>query len=211
MTDKICKNSSNISLQNDGKIVVCEKEISEIFNDHFCSGANGIGFGDNISSTSDAISKHATHPCVLKIREVLIKNSLAINQETLIWIKAPVMIIYLANCPTLLKVPLHQCSHTSFTHVLKAPNSPWIWNSLCSVMCIKMTTTWWKKLQARQCINYTLEVTRVCCEWSVVCVLSWYIWKIGVLSVKKYSCQSVLTKMIEDWKLAIDENETQLH
>ena len=23
---------------------------------------------------------------------------------------------------------------------------------------------------------------------------------------KKYSCQSVLTKMIEDWKLAIDEN-----
>ena len=24
---------------------------------------------------------------------------------------------------------------------------------------------------------------------------------------KKYSCQSVLTKMIEDWKLAIDENE----
>ena len=28
-----------------------------------------------------------------------------------------------------------------------------------------------------------------------------------MLSVKKYSCQSVLTKMLEDWKLAIDENE----
>ena len=74
MADKKCKNSSNISLQNDGKNVVCEKEISEIFNDHFCSGANGIGFDDNVSSTSDAISTYATHPCVLKIREVYGKD-----------------------------------------------------------------------------------------------------------------------------------------
>ena len=74
MTDTKCKNSSNISLQNDGKIVVCEKEISEIFNDHLCNVANGIGFDDNITSTSDAISKHGTHPSVLKIREVYGKD-----------------------------------------------------------------------------------------------------------------------------------------
>ena len=59
----------NISLQNDGKIVVCAKEISEIINDHFYNVANGTGF-DNISSTTDAISKHTTHLSGLKNREV---------------------------------------------------------------------------------------------------------------------------------------------
>ena len=42
--------------------------------DLFCSVANGIGFDDNISSTSDAINKHATHPSVQKIREVYGKD-----------------------------------------------------------------------------------------------------------------------------------------
>ena len=44
------------------------------FSDHFCRVANGIRFDDNISSTLNIISKHATHLSVLKIKDLYRKD-----------------------------------------------------------------------------------------------------------------------------------------
>ena len=55
-------------LQENGKIVIDDKLVANIFNDYFCSIASQIGFDDPITTTHDIISKHKDHPSVSKIR-----------------------------------------------------------------------------------------------------------------------------------------------
>ena len=39
-----------------------------MFNDYFSTVAMGIGFDDCVTSATDAIDKHSSHPSVLKIQ-----------------------------------------------------------------------------------------------------------------------------------------------
>ena len=45
-------------LQENGKIVIDDKRVANIFNDYFCNIASQIGFDDPITTTHDIISKH---------------------------------------------------------------------------------------------------------------------------------------------------------
>ena len=220
MTDKKCKNSSNIYLQNDGRIVVCEKEISEIFNDHFCSVANGIGFDDNISSTSDAISKHATHPSVLKISEVygkdvpsfhfkcvdeeIISNKLRnINlNKSAGYDNIPGKLLRLAHsalAPALTQLVNSCIKSSKFPMNMKLAELSPVYKNDDNLMKENYrpvsVLTILSKLQ-ESVVNDQLYVYFVDIFEKLLCAF-----------LKKYSCQSVLTKMIEDWKLPIDKNE----
>ena len=43
--------------------------VSKLFDDYFLRVAMDIGFYDHITSTSDAVNKHNSHPSVIKIRQ----------------------------------------------------------------------------------------------------------------------------------------------
>ena len=68
MTNKSCRNGSNIILQENDEIIVDSKQVSDIFNDYFAGIASTIGFDDVITDTPAAIHKHQNHPSVVKIR-----------------------------------------------------------------------------------------------------------------------------------------------
>ena len=69
MTDKRHRNGNTFMLQENGKIVIDDKLVANIFNDYFCSIASQIGFDDPITTTHDIISKHKDHPSVSKYAE----------------------------------------------------------------------------------------------------------------------------------------------
>ena len=69
MTDKRHRNNNNFVLQENGKIVIDDKLVANIFNDYFCNIASQIGFHDPITTTHDIVSKHRYHPSIKKIRE----------------------------------------------------------------------------------------------------------------------------------------------
>ena len=75
MTDKRHRNGNTFMLQENDKIVVDDKLVANIFNDHFCNIASRIGFDDPITTTHDVINKHRDHPSVLKIRETYSKEA----------------------------------------------------------------------------------------------------------------------------------------
>ena len=68
MTDKNVKKHENIILRKSEQIVVNNKEVADIFNQYFSTVASTIGFPDGIESATKAIAKHQNHPSILKIR-----------------------------------------------------------------------------------------------------------------------------------------------
>ena len=68
MTDKNATKNGNIILRKSEEIVVNDKDVAEIFNTYFSTVASSIGFPDSIESATKAIAKHQHHPSVLKIR-----------------------------------------------------------------------------------------------------------------------------------------------
>ena len=64
MTDKRRGNGNNFTLQENGKIIIDDKLVANIFNDYFCNIASQIGFDDPITTTYDIINKHKDHPSV---------------------------------------------------------------------------------------------------------------------------------------------------
>ena len=99
------------------------------FSDHFCNVANGIRFDDNISSTLDIISKHATHLSVLKIKDWYRKDEpyfhfKCVDQEL---IGSKFRNINLNKSASYDDIP--------------GKLLPWIWISLSSDRCLRMTTT----------------------------------------------------------------------
>ena len=68
-TDKRFRNANNLILRENDNIVTDPSRVSELFNDYFSSVAMDIGFDDCVTSFSDAVAKHISHPSVVKIRD----------------------------------------------------------------------------------------------------------------------------------------------
>ena len=86
-SDNRSKNSKNIILNEDDKVVTDQSTICNIFNKHFTSVADEIGFPDQIDTVEDAIARHLNHPSILEIssRYSDLKNSFSfhyIDQNT---------------------------------------------------------------------------------------------------------------------------------
>ena len=69
MSDKKYRNGGNITLNENGETITDASRVSEIFNDFFVNVATDIGFNDDVVSASDAIRRHDQHPSVKRIRE----------------------------------------------------------------------------------------------------------------------------------------------
>ena len=68
-SDKRLRNGHNISLRENDNVETDPSNVSELFNDYFSRVTMDIGFDDRITSTSDAVDKHKSHPSVMKIRQ----------------------------------------------------------------------------------------------------------------------------------------------
>ena len=62
VTDKRFRDANNIILRESDNIVTDPSRVSELFNDYFYSVAMDIGFDDCVTSISDAVGKHISHP-----------------------------------------------------------------------------------------------------------------------------------------------------
>ena len=68
MSDKKSK-TSNIILHENDQIITDKSQVCDIFNDYFVNIASSIGFDDNITSVETAITKHSSHPSIIKIKD----------------------------------------------------------------------------------------------------------------------------------------------
>ena len=68
-SDKKFKNGNHIALSENTDIINDQLRVAEMFNEYFSTVAMGVGFEDCVKSATDAINKHSSHPSVLKIQE----------------------------------------------------------------------------------------------------------------------------------------------
>ena len=68
MTNKNSKKNCNIILSEADQMVVDNEKVADIFNKHFSTIASTIGFPDRIDTTNSAIDKHRNHASVVKIK-----------------------------------------------------------------------------------------------------------------------------------------------
>ena len=64
ITYKRFRNANDIILRENDNIVTDPSRVSELFNDYFSSVATDMGFDDCVTSVSDAVAKHISHPSV---------------------------------------------------------------------------------------------------------------------------------------------------
>ena len=205
-------------MTNKNETVLDPKCISELFNDYFSSVANGIGFDDDVESAKDAIMKHRTHPSISKIEqnrhngktfefqkvnEVDVKRKLKnINiRKATGFDNIPGKILRVASSE--LSSPMTRLFHisissSSFPDIMKcAELCPQFKNddnmkreNYRPVSILTAFSKIYESLLNDQLIEYFYELFNV-----FLCAFR-----------KNYSCQSLLIKMIDDWKIALDKN-----
>ena len=68
MTDKHNK-GGNIILNENDTVITDKENICETFNNYFVNIASSIGYDDKIVDVKSALTKHASHPSILKIKK----------------------------------------------------------------------------------------------------------------------------------------------
>ena len=218
MTDKHSK-SGNIILRENDNVIIDKTEICNIFNEYFVNAASSIGFDDEIDTLDAAIAKHASHPSIVKIKErhenpskftfhyVDVEDihdklkSINIKKATG-FDNIPGKLLRIAHQE--LSVPvtslLNNClKNDIFPDVMKyADVSPLFKkaDNLCRenyrpVSVLTALSKIYESAVNDQLVNY------------FVCIFD------DMLSAfrKRYSCQNVLLKCIEDWKAALDKKQ----
>ena len=217
-TDKRNKNANDIVLKDGDDVVSDPAKVTEIFNTYFSNVASTIGFEDEIVSVEDALQKHSQHPSVLKIKmntpelpvfnfhllkvsdvESKLKN-IDVKKATG-YDKIPGKL--LSKAYRELSVPmtnvLNTCiSRSEFPAVLK---------------CAELNPIYKKKDNLAEENYRPVSVLTAFCkiyESSLNDQLLQHFITIfnDFLSAyrKGYSCQSLLVKVIDDWKKSLDNN-----
>ena len=219
MTNKHNKSGDNIILKEGDNTIVDNNEVCEIFNDYFANIASSIGFEDAITSVEDAIHKHDSHPSVIKIKESLAGSTKftfeAVSSEK---INQKLMNIDIKKATGCDNIPgkILRLSHNELT----TPLTSLINNCMkCGIfpenMKLADVSPIYKKSDNLMKGNYrpvsvlttlsklyesTMNDQLLC---HFVSILN------DLLNAFRegHSCQTLLVKCIEDWKLALDENK----
>ena len=217
MSNKRSTFGQDIILNENNQLIVEAKSVADIFNNHFTNIASNIGFDDEIISTADAIAKHAQHPSVLKIlgrfsdRKECFKfypvsasdiekklKSLNVRKATG-YDNIPGKLLRLAHKE--LAMPLttliNKCiSHSVFPAIMKSAEVSPVYKKADNLekgnyRPVSILTTLSKLHEYAlndQMVDYFSALFN------------------NLLSAfrKGYSCQTLLTKCIDDWKLSLD-------
>ena len=206
----------NIALSENDNIVNDSLTVAEVFNDYFSTVATHIGFDDRIESAIDAINKHSTQPSVLKIRgnhnpEHPFSFHLVDSQQVSLALKrlnARKATGY-DNLPgKLIRIAYSELSYP-LTHLINTSISLKCFHS--TMKCAEISPVF-KKDDTLMRDNYrpvsVLTVVSKLYETLINDQLTNYFLhilnKLLCAFRKKYSCRSLLIKMVDKWKTALD-------
>ena len=219
ISDKNKRADSKTILQEGEETIVDNLKVANVFNDYFCDVALNIRFDDSITSSCDAIAKHVNHPSVLKIKDMY-----KISDDSFHFMSVDVSTIDKKLCSIDNKksqgydnIPgkLLRLAHSAL-----APHLTYLVNEClktsafpCNMKNAELSLVY-KRHDNLDKINY-----RPVSVLTVVSKLNESVMndQLGQYSInifhellcafrKKYSCQSTLVKMIEDWKESLDKN-----
>ena len=219
MTDKKNKNGGKIILQEGETTVTDNHQLANIFNDYFSNIALIIGFNDDITSARDAIIDHQNHPSILKIREKyaikddafdfnrvseeLIDTKLHSinNRKSQGYENIPGKLLRLAHAPLAphLTYLVNLCFRTAtFANNLKNAELSPIHKkednlnktNYRPVSVLTVVSKLHEDVMNDQFREYFVNTFE-----DLLCAYR-----------KNYSCQSVLVKMVDDWKVLLDKN-----
>ena len=217
MSDKKSK-TPNIILHEDDQIIIDKSQVCDIFNDYFVNIASSIGFDDKITSVNSAISKHSSHPSIIKIRDGhQITNQFSFEPISTDNIRQKLKAIDPKKATGFDNVPgkLLRIAHNE----LCVPLTYLINNCMkCNVFpdtmkCAELNPCY-KKSDNLFKGNYrpVSILTTVSKLYELVMneqLVKYFLPLLNdLLSAfrKGFSCQTLLLKCIEDWKLALDKN-----
>ena len=216
-SDKKFKNGNHIALSENNGIINDQHRVAEMFNDYFSTVAMGIGFDDNVTSATDAINKHSSHPSVLKIQgnrnpEHSFSFQLVDTQQVSLALKKvnPRKATGYDNLPgKIIRIAYSELSYP-LTHLINISIS--LKSFPCTMKCAEISPLF-KKDDNLMRDNYrpvnVLTVISKIYETLMNEQLSDYF--ITILNKllcafrKNYSCQSLLVKMVDEWKMALDK------
>ena len=223
-TNKTKVSGQDITLYDEGKIVSNQVKVANIFNNYFVNIADHLNENESIMSSNmnDIKFHYKDHPSIVRIKDYMhesnvntcfnlkeVKNAVVLEKFKKLNVKKACG--YDGIPPRLLKAGANVLCHT-FTPIVNSS----ITNNVFphDLKCAEVSPLYKKKDILSKC-NYR--------PISVLCTLSKILEGIicdqindhfenilfQLLSAyrKKYSCENVLFRCLEEWKLALDNNE----
>ena len=205
-------------MQEHDQIVTRTSDVCDIFNDHFVNIASSIGFDDDITTVESAVLKHCDHPSIVKIKDRH-KNMInfSFKPVTVDNIKERLKVINPKKATGFDNVPgkLLRIAHDEFSVPLASLINACMRNdTFPNIMKYAELNPIHKKSDKLEKENYhpvsILTTISKLYESVMNKQLTDYFQPIfhDLMSAfrKRYSCQTLLLKCIEDWKSALDEN-----
>ena len=206
-------------LQENEDTIVESKKVAEIFNDYFANVASSIGFDDRIFSTQKAIEKHENHPSVLKIKGKFGNSNthFSFKEISSECIKSKLKNINIRKATGFDNIPgkILRIAHDPLSGPFSSLINTCIKQNIFpnNMKCAEVSPIF-KKADNLSKSNYrpvsVLTVMSKVYESVMNDQLTDYFSNLfeELLSAfrKSFSCQSLLMKCIEDWKMSLDNN-----
>ena len=220
ISDKKARNGNNIILQDGDKIVADEISVSELFNEYFSNIASEIGFTENITSAEDAIQHYSCHPSITKIKSNMtmaedFNFSSVTSDSVMLCLKNinPRKSTGFDNIPGKLIRLAHRELAVPITNLINVSMTQSVFPDIYK--CAEVSPIF-KKTDSLCRGNYRPVSVLTClskiCETIYNDQLYDHFVNIfdKLLSAfrKGYSCQSLLIKLVDDWKTALDQGMT---
>ena len=220
MTDKKNKNMKDIILRENDEIISDSTKVCEVFNDFFCNVAEKIGFEDKITSASTSIEKHKLHPSILKIKGKFgeVPKPFTFHQVPTEVVQKKLKCINIRKATGYDNIPgkLLRLAHSELAMPLaNLINKCIVLNNFPVNMKCAEVSPIYKKEDNLIKGNYrpVSVLTTVSKIYESVVndqMIEFFITIfddfLGAFR-KGYSCQSLLIKLIDDWKKSLDNNE----
>ena len=219
-SDNRSKSSKNIILNDGDKVVTDQSDISNIFNNHFVSVADEIGFPDQIVTVEDSIARHANHSSILEISSRFkdLKDSFSfqyIDQNSVkMYLKKfnPRKATGFDNIPGKILKLAHEPLSIPLTFLINSSISQNVFPD--DLKCAEVSPLF-KKSDNLNKLNYRpvsilTGISKVFEDVMNGQILKHFISIFhDLLSAfrKRYSCQSLLLKFVEDIKCAIENKQ----
>ena len=220
VTDGKSKSSDMISLNENENIVTDPNKVSEILNNHFSTVAKNIGVSDSISSVNASIVNHSSHPSILKITDKFpsVHNSFvfkAVNpSEIMIYLKSfnPRKATGFDNIPCkLLRLAYRELS-SPLAFIINASISQNIFPH--NLKCAEVSPIFKKgdKLDKNNFrpVSILTSISKIfeyVLNNQLIAHFNYIFHNFLSAFRKGYSCQSILLKLIEDTKIALDNKK----
>ena len=217
-TDIRFRNANDIILHENDNIVTDPSRVSELFNDDFSSVAMDIGFDDCVTSVSDAVAKHISHPSVVKIRyKYHTGNSFSFKQVTESSVALFLRKINPRKATGYDHIPgktiriAHQELSSPITSLINSAISA---NAFPSVMKCAEISPGFKKDDdlirgSYRPVSVLPILSKIHESVTHDQLFEYFLGNFHDFLCafrRKYSCQSLLLKAVDDWKYVLDQN-----